>query len=76
MFEYKGMPRGSKWHTILALKACKMLAKGVIEYLAIIVDTKKKVMRDLSDVHIVCKFLDVFMEDLPELPPYDEPQMY
>lgn len=60
--------QGSKWHVVSVLKARKMLAKGCMEYFANIVDTKKKVKTELFDVHVVCKFLNVFPEDLSRLP--------
>ena len=52
-----------------ALKASIMLIKGCVRYLASIVDTTKKVVTKLADVRVVCKFLDVFPEELPGLPP-------
>ena len=51
------------------MKARKRLAKGCIRYLANIIDAKKKIQTELFDVHVVCKFNDVFPEHLPELPP-------
>ena len=53
VFEYKGIPRGSKWLVVLAMKAEKMLAKGCVGYLSNIVDMMKKVKTKLIDVHIV-----------------------
>ena len=67
-FEYKGMPRGSKWPIVLELMVHKMFTKGCIGYLANIVDTKTKVNTTLSDMHVFCKFPDVILEDLPGLP--------
>ena len=69
MFEYKGIPRGSKRPMVSAMKAYKMLAKGCIGSLASIVETTKKVKIELPEAHIVCKFLNVFLEDLLGLPP-------
>ena len=45
-----------------------MLPKGSIRYLASIVNMTKKVETELSDVSVVCKFLDVFPEELLGLP--------
>ena len=64
MFEYKGTPQGSKWPVVSAIKASRMLIKGCVKYLASIVDTTKKVVTELIDVCVVCKFLDVFPEEL------------
>ena len=49
-----------------------MLIKGCIGYFASIVDTTKKVVIELADVHVVCKFPDVFHEELPGLSPDGE----
>ena len=46
-----------------------MLLKGCVGHLASIVDTTKKVVTELVDVRVVCKFPDVFPEELPRLPP-------
>ena len=45
-----------------------MLLKGCAGYLASIVDTTKKVVTKLADVHVVCKCPDVFLEELLGLP--------
>ena len=68
MFEYKGTPRGSKWPVVSALKASKILFKGCVGYLASIVDTRKKVVTKLADIRVVCRFPDVFPEELSGLP--------
>ena len=66
-FEYTGTPRGSKWLVILAMKTSKMLTIGYVGYLASIVDMMKKVKTELSNVCVVCKFLNVFPKDFPGL---------
>ena len=45
-----------------------MLLKGCVGYLASIVDTTKNVVTELADVRVVCKFPDVFPEELQGLP--------
>ena len=65
MFEYKGTPRGSKWPVVSTLKASRMLLKGCIGYLASIMNTTKKVVTELADVRVVCRFLGVLPEELP-----------
>ena len=67
-FEYKGIPRGSKWPVVSAMKANSMLIKGYVGYLSSIVDIMVKVVTELSDVLVVCKFSNVFLEELPSLP--------
>ena len=68
-FEYKGTPQGSKWPVVSALKASRILLKGCIGYLTSIVDTTKKVLTELVDVCVICRFPDVFPEELSGLPP-------
>ena len=46
-----------------------MLIKGCVGYLASVMDTTIKVVTRLSDVRVVCKFPDVFTEELLGLPP-------
>ena len=69
VFEYRGTPRESKWLVMFALKASRMLLKGCVRYLASIVDTTKNVVIELADVNVVCRFPDVFSEELSGLPP-------
>ena len=45
-----------------------MLIKGCVGYLASVVDTMIKVATKQSDVRVVCRFPDVFLEELPGLP--------
>ena len=65
VFEYKDTPGGSKWPIVSALKASMMLLKGCVGYLASIVDTTKKVVIRLADVRVICRFPNVFLEELP-----------
>ena len=48
-----------------------MVRKGCEAYLAYVIDTKK-VEPSLSDIPIVCDYPDVFLEELPGLPPQRE----
>ena len=68
-FEYKGTPRGRMWPVITTMNASRMLAKGCVGYLANIMDTTKKRKTVMSNIVVVCQFLDVFLKDLPRLPP-------
>ena len=65
VFEYKGTLQGSKWPVVSAMKVSRMLLKGRVRYLASIVDKIKNVVTKLTDVRVVCKFPDVFPEELP-----------
>ena len=51
------------------MKASRMLLRGCVGYLASIVDMTKKVVTELSKVCVVCKFPNVFPEELPALQP-------
>ncbi|KAI3719110.1 hypothetical protein L6452_20001 [Arctium lappa] len=53
---------------ISSLKAHKFLAKGYPSYLAYVVDAKKE-KKSVEDVKVVQDYPDVFLEDLPGLPP-------
>ena len=46
-----------------------MLLEGCVGYLASIMEVTKKVVTELADVRVVCKFPDVFPEELLGLPP-------
>ena len=50
------------------MKENRMVIKVYVRYLASIMDTMIKVVTELSDVHVVCKFLDVFPEEFLGLP--------
>ncbi|CAL2270251.1 unnamed protein product [Prunus armeniaca] len=53
------------------MTAKRLLRKGCLGYLAHVIDTRDHRLR-LEDVLVVQEFLDVFLEDLPGLPPYRE----
>ena len=48
-----------------------MVQKGCEAYLAYVIDTKKA-EPSLSDIPIVCDYPDLFLEELPGLPPHKE----
>ena len=50
------------------LEIKRLLLKGCESYLAHVVDTSVNEIK-LEDVPVVCEFSDVFLEDLPGLPP-------
>ena len=53
---------------ISAITAKQLLQKGCMGYLAHIIDTREAVV-NLEDVPVACEFPDVFLDDLPGLPP-------
>ena len=66
MIRYQGDRSAVSPCLISALTARKLLAKGCQEILAYVWDTKKKVPV-LEKIPVVKDFLDVFLEELPEL---------
>ena len=66
MMRYQGDLSAVSPCLISALTARKLLAKGCQEILAYVWDTKKKVPV-LEKISVVKDFLDVFLEELPEL---------
>ena len=56
---------------ISGMVARKLLKKGCTAYLAYVINTKKGKI-GMFDIPIVREFLDVFLEELPELPPERE----
>ena len=67
VLECKGTPRGSKWLVVSALKVSRMLLKGcanIGEYRGY----NKKVVTELVDVRVICRFPDVFPKELSGLP--------
>ena len=53
---------------ILALTVDRLIWKGCEAFLACAISTEGSSM-SLDDISIVCRFLDVFSEELPGLPP-------
>jgi hypothetical protein len=64
----QGERRGTPLRIITSMKARKCLRKGLVAFLAHVVD-KKADERKLEDIPIARDFPDVFPEDLPGLPP-------
>ena len=53
---------------ISTLTAFRMISEGYQAYLAHVVD-RTQTVKEVSDIPVVCEFLDVFPEDLPGQPP-------
>ena len=70
-FEFDGDRRVLATCVISALEAKRLLFKGCESYLAHVVDTSVTEVK-LENVPIVCQFPNVFLEDLPGLPPDGE----
>ena len=51
------------------MKASRTLIKGCVRYLASVVDTLIKVATEQSNMRVVCRFPNIFPEELPGLPP-------
>ncbi|KAL8113860.1 hypothetical protein AgCh_020954 [Apium graveolens] len=63
---FRGQRQTQKFLTMLQVK--RLLRRGNEAYLAYVVDTKKEVP-NIQDIPIVNEFEDVFLENLPGLPP-------
>jgi len=53
---------------ISAMKACKMLRKGCVGYWCYALEVRDNEVR-VEDIHVVCDFPDVFLEELQGFPP-------
>nr|GEV82820.1 reverse transcriptase domain-containing protein [Tanacetum cinerariifolium] len=58
----------SRLKVISCIKSCKYVEQGCHLFLAYVTENKSKEKR-LEDVHVIRKFLEVFPEELPGLPP-------
>ena len=58
-------PRGK---IISCLKACKLIAKGCLYHIVIVMDLESEVP-PIDSVPVVREFLEVFTDDLPGIPP-------
>ena len=70
-FVFVGAVHGPRIPMISALRARDLLQGGCIGFLASVVDTTRV---SPGETRLVCKFLDVFPEDMPGLPPRREIQ--
>ena len=68
-FFFMGETTGFRMPLISTLKAERMIYKGCQAYLASIVDMAGETQLRPENVHLVCEFLEVFLEDLPGVPP-------
>jgi hypothetical protein len=65
---FKGERVSNPTNIISVMTARKLLKKGCTTYLAYVINSEKGKI-GLSDIPIMRKFLDVFLEELPGLPP-------
>ncbi|XP_074306019.1 uncharacterized protein LOC141641248 [Silene latifolia] len=65
---YKGRVKGPRVKLISAMKLKKHISRGAELILCHIRDLRVE-YPDLSDVHVVSEFVDVFPEDIPGMPP-------
>ncbi|XP_062118898.1 uncharacterized protein LOC133832595 [Humulus lupulus] len=71
-FAFVGTVTGLRIPIISALEAGKMLQHGCMGFLASGVNKAETGTQRPEDTRIVCDYLDVFLEDLPGLPPQRE----
>ena len=67
-FEFVGDRRVLPTCVIFALEVKRLRQKGCEAYIAHVIDTLISEV-NLKNVPMVCEFLDVFLDDLPGLPP-------
>ena len=68
MIEWEGHSLAPRGHFISYLKACKLISKGYLYHLIWVKDSSAKSLR-LQSVLVVNKFLEIFPNDLPGIPP-------
>ena len=68
VFEWSGNSVSPKSHFISYLKARKLISKGCIYHLVRVKDTKSQTPT-LQSVNVVNELSDVFLDDLPGIPP-------
>ncbi|XP_017970411.1 PREDICTED: uncharacterized protein LOC108660666 [Theobroma cacao] len=67
-FNIQGDRSNALTNLISVMSTRKLLRQGCLGYLAVVRDTQAKV-EDISQVSVVNEFMDVFLEELPSLPP-------
>ena len=71
VFEWSRNSVSPKSHFISYLKARNLISKGCIYHLVRVKDTKSETPT-LQSVNVVNEFFDVFLDDLPGIPPDTE----
>ena len=70
-FKFVGDKSSAPQNLISAITARKMLRKRCQGYLALVRDTIAE-KTSISDILVACEFSDVFLDELPGLPPHRE----
>ncbi|XP_062103719.1 uncharacterized protein LOC133814821 [Humulus lupulus] len=68
-FVFQGTAREKNFAIISTMKARKLLDDGCISYLANVINKDRESKLQPTEVAVVCKFPEVFPEDLPGIPP-------
>ena len=68
-FSFEGEKHQKQMTIISSMKARKMMLSGCQGFLASLVDTTQEEKVKPEDIPIVRNFVDVFLEELPGLPP-------
>ncbi|NBJ95683.1 reverse transcriptase family protein, partial [Parablautia muri] len=71
-FVFQAIPKCSKIPIISSLETQRLLKSGCVSYLANIVDVRVKNKLELQDIPMIREFPEVFLDDLPGLPPNKE----
>jgi hypothetical protein len=69
---YVGSRARSLPPTILVIQARKLIVRGDQVFLAFVVAPTMQAKKNLEDIPVVCKYLDVFLTDYSGLPPQKE----
>jgi hypothetical protein len=69
---YVGSRARSLPPTILVMQARKLIVRGDQVFLAFVVAPTMQAKKNLEDIPVVCKYLDVFLTDYSGLPPQKE----
>ena len=67
-FVFVGSRYGPRLSFITTLRARELMHQSCIGFLASVINTTHVVLIKLEETRIVCKFLDMFPEELPGLP--------
>jgi hypothetical protein len=69
---YVGSRARSLPPTILVMQVRKLIVRGDQVFLAFVVAPTMQAKKNLEDIPVVCKYLDVFLTDYSGLPPQKE----
>jgi len=69
-FTIEGVKNGKRIQIISAIKTTKLLRRGCQRFLKAVIDKKEAELK-LEDITVVKEYPDVFLKELPGLPPIE-----